>query len=379
MDAASAAPPFRWPPPTSSWTWVERLLVPAGRYLAAVTRNRLKVLRAMSALSVTPVPRGTRIVPFSIPRKPLDGKRSIAAVGGIDPADLVGPKRPPGDVTGEWIIHPDAGHGSKPADDPHGPPVTLFIHGGGYVMSSAAEYRMLTWRLSAFARVRVLALDYPLAPEYPFPAALEDAVNAYLHLSSAHGPVALCGDSAGAGLATALALYLAGLADPSIPSPSALVLLSPWTDLTHSMPSFRTNALLDWLPGDSKDPALGPDGGHYYTAGLPARVGTAERLRDEGLAFALRTGARCEVYDGKVHGWQCGAPYGDVGAERAVENIALFLGKAVREGLQPEERTGFSFWSGAEFRTVRHLSRTEIEEALEHAKEEAGMLGNVAQ
>jgi acetyl esterase/lipase len=284
----------------------------------------------------------------------------------------------------------------------------VFIHGGGFVMSSAREYRMLTWRLSAWTESPVLAVDYGLAPEYCFPIALEEVIQVYSHLvSETPGrEISLCGDSAGAGLATALALYLSDLArsDPglALPKPSSLVLFSPWLDLTHSQPSFFLNSAYDWLPGESWDASMvshETEPRHYYTlsgdteldsqpyvsplfafleslSDLPPtliQVGSAERLRDEGLAFALKArkaGAnnkvRCEVYDGRLHAFHCMAPYGDVAAKVALQRAAEFI-----KGVEDE---GFAFFSGKEFRDERFLTDEEVSRLLEEAGKEAAKL-----
>src|ERR1700693_3603588 len=150
----------------------------------------------------------------------------------------------------------------------------LYLHGGGFVTGSSALYRHLTWRLAAAARARLLSVDYRLAPEHPFPAALEDAVAAYRWLlSDGADPrrIAVIGDSAGGGLALAM---LRKLRDDGVPLPAAAVALSPWTDLALTGPSFRQNA--------DTDPML--DVGHitkaaeYYLAGADPRIPYASPL-----------------------------------------------------------------------------------------------------
>ncbi|HWE05718.1 MAG TPA: alpha/beta hydrolase fold domain-containing protein, partial [Rhizomicrobium sp.] len=107
----------------------------------------------------------------------------------------------------------------------------LFLHGGGYISGSAALYRHITWRLAAAAQAQLIAIDYRLAPEHPFPAALDDATEAWYALLAEGADPERCsimGDSAGGGLALALALRLR---DEGGPLPAAVVALSPWTDL----------------------------------------------------------------------------------------------------------------------------------------------------
>ena len=117
----------------------------------------------------------------------------------------------------------------------------LYIHGGGFVAGSPANHRQLTWRLAAKINVPVYAIDYRLAPEHPFPAALEDALAAYRTLLDKGidpSRIAVGGDSAGGNLTLALALKLK---QSGLPLPGALVCLSPVTDLAEPAPSHISN------------------------------------------------------------------------------------------------------------------------------------------
>jgi len=108
----------------------------------------------------------------------------------------------------------------------------LYLHGGGYCLGSPATHRVITGRLALQCEANVFAADYRLAPEHPFPAALDDAVAAYRGLlAEGYAPAGLtvAGDSAGGGLAVGAALRLREL---GVPLPGALVLFSPWVDLT---------------------------------------------------------------------------------------------------------------------------------------------------
>jgi monoterpene epsilon-lactone hydrolase len=130
--------------------------------------------------------------------------------------------------------------------------VILYFHGGAYTIGSAASSVGLASNLGRHAHARVISVDYRLAPEDPYPAALEDAVAAYRALVDgeyAPSQVAIAGESAGAGLvaATLVALKTAGL-----PQPAAAVLMSPWADLTLSGDSIAGKAAVD--------PALTPKG-----------------------------------------------------------------------------------------------------------------------
>ena len=142
------------------------------------------------------------------------------------------------------------------------PRVILYLHGGGYCICSLDTHRGLVARLALASEARVLAPAYRLAPENPFPAALEDALSAYRWLLKQGIPseqIAMGGDSAGGGLTVATAT---SLRDSGEPLPAALFLLSPWTDLTFSGESIRSRRQVD--------PIFGRDGGPQYA---PAYIG----------------------------------------------------------------------------------------------------------
>ena len=139
----------------------------------------------------------------------------------VEPVSLAG--RP-----GEWL--------TPEVDTADG--VVLYLHGGGYCIGSLGSHRGLGGRLAIATGCPVVTLDYRLAPEHPFPAAVDDATAAYrdlLAIGAAPEQVAIAGDSAGGGLtvATLLALRAAGT-----PLPAAAVCLSPWADLTQSSPAY---------------------------------------------------------------------------------------------------------------------------------------------
>ncbi len=164
----------------------------------------------------------------------------------------------------EWI-HPDGGR-----DDA----VVLYLHGGGYCLGSPGTHRDLAARLAVATGATVVSLDYRLAPEHPFPAAVDDACAAYRGLVAGGTPpgrVAVAGDSAGGGLtvATLLALRSAG-----VPLPAAAVCLSPWVDLTQTAPTFESLA--------GEDPMVTKDGldemADAYLAGTDPRSELASPL-----------------------------------------------------------------------------------------------------
>lgn len=123
--------------------------------------------------------------------------------------------------------------------------VLLYLHGGGYVLGSPDSHRYLAWKLAEASGMRVLVVDYRLAPENPFPAAVDDATNCYRWLlDDGFNPkyIAIGGDSAGGGLAAATMVQLKNL---GLPQPNCGILLSPWADLSLSGPSIESNADAD--------------------------------------------------------------------------------------------------------------------------------------
>jgi acetyl esterase/lipase len=221
----------------------------------------------------------------------------------------------------------------------------LYLHGGAYAYGSPSLYRDLIWRIADAAEASVLILDYRLAPEHPFPAAVDDAVRSYRWLL-AEGVeprrLAVMGDSAGGGLAFASLLKLR---DDGAPLPAAAVALSPWTDLTLGSESARRNVKADpmlsveparvladrYLGGaDPRTPYASPL--HGDLVGLPPsliQVGGDEILLDDamGMAECLRaagSAAELDVWPRMPHVWQL---YARVlpEARRAIERIGEFI------------------------------------------------------
>jgi monoterpene epsilon-lactone hydrolase len=220
----------------------------------------------------------------------------------------------------------------------------LYFHGGGYAFGSAQVYRPLTARIArAFGGVTV-ALDYRLAPEHPFPAGADDALNACRALLAQLGDprrLALAGDSAGGGLTLAT---LVSLRDAGDAMPAASALLSPWVDLEATTESMTTRAALDPIvqregihilaqmylgDGDRKNPRAAPT--HANLAGLPpmlVQVGTSETQFDDVSAFVeklQKAGVEVsfEVWQDMIHVFQMFPVLDD--AHRAVERIGSFL------------------------------------------------------
>ena len=180
----------------------------------------------------------------------------------------------------------------------------LYLHGGGFTTGSPATHRALATHLAAASGATVHVLDYRLAPEHPFPAALEDVLAAFWELldrGATPERTALAGDSAGGWLTLTAALWLRDSGDPG---PAALGLVSPWLDLTGSTwPEDRTDAMLRpaWLRRCARDFAGGTDPGapelaplDADLAGLPpmtVHVGSEEILLQDAVRLAQRARA----------------------------------------------------------------------------------------
>jgi acetyl esterase/lipase len=220
----------------------------------------------------------------------------------------------------------------------------LYFHGGGYVIGSAPLFRDFTWRIGAAVRACVLFFDYRLAPEHPFPAALDDAVKAYGWLADQFDPqqIAFVGDSAGGGLALATLLKLR---DEGRALPAAAVALSPWTDLALTGPSLQSNAAADPVldmtavtkhsydylgDADPRNPYASPLYGD--ASGLPPiliQVGGDEILRDDAVRMADKlkaTGGEAEidVWPHLPHVWHFYARFLPE-ARAAINRIGAFL------------------------------------------------------
>lgn len=206
--------------------------------------------------------------------------------------------------------------------------VILQLHGGGYIGPMKNIYRRFAVRYSKLSLgADVLSPDYRVAPEHPFPAALEDAVYAYRWLleDREYKPdqIVVAGDSAGGGLALALCLYLK---DHDFPLPGGVIAMSAWTDISLSGDSYETNYEIDPLYGNSKEnmlyhcsyvgtadkknPYLSPLFGDF--TGFPPmlmQVGSYEVLLDDTLAAAKKAKksgvkVRLSEYDGMFHVFQ---------------------------------------------------------------------------
>lgn len=206
--------------------------------------------------------------------------------------------------------------------------VIFYTHGGGYVSGSCADHRMHVAKFVKDTGIGALLYEYRLAPEHPFPAAVEDTLVAYrwlLDQGVTADHILIVGESAGGGLCLAALL---ALRDLGLPLPAAGVALSPWTDLNCTGESYRVNARKDisfegsWMvwgkyyAGDSQrtHPWMSPLYGDLR--GLPPLlivVGTAEILLDDARAFADKAKAAgvdvtLGVWEGMVHCFPLFAP-----------------------------------------------------------------------
>ena len=219
-----------------------------------------------------------------------------------------------GGIRGWWCRPVDAMAGAA----------VLYLHGGAYVLGSAAAYRNFGGQLATRTKAATFVADYGLAPEQPFPAAIEDAQAAYRGLAAAgFTRIALAGDSAGGGLALALLSVLTANAQAGHgPKPVAAAVMSPWADLALTGDSLRTQASADPLltrdslasaariylrehdPRDPRASAL-----YANLAGSPPvclHVGEAEVLLDDSRRYAeaIETAggsADLHVWQGMVH------------------------------------------------------------------------------
>ena len=262
----------------------------------------------------------------------------IDEVGSVWPvaADVTLTPVDAGGVPAEWSIVP----GSDPSR------VLLFFHGGGYCSGSLVSHRRMVTEAGRAARIRTLAVAYRLAPEYPFPAALDDALSAYRFLrqqgiAAAH--IAVGGDSAGGGLTVTLINRLRDLREAP---PACAWLCSPWTDLTMSGGTLTTKDAVDplihkgyleelaaaYVPAgmDRKDPRVSP----LYSdlEGFPPtliQVGAAETLLADATRFAAAAGAAdvavtLEIWPHMTHAWHMWNAHLDAG-RRALASAGAFI------------------------------------------------------
>jgi epsilon-lactone hydrolase len=259
------------------------------------------------------------------------------AAMGITPCAVAG-------VAGEWL-RPGTVDGKG---------IVLYLHGGAYIYGSTVTHRAIACGIAVASRSPTLVINYRLAPENPFPAGLDDACAVYRALLQEHPEqaIALAGDSAGGGLALALALRIR---DEGLMPPAAVALLSPWTDLTLSNPTHVSKAHVDpYFP----DSALLKGAAQAYAAGTPLthphlspqfadlsnmpatliHVGELEALLDDSRLLARNMAANGNAvtlteYPGMWHVWQM-----LVGRMREADTSIAALGEFIGQHLRQQAR-----------------------------------------
>lgn len=288
-----------------------------------------EVLRRSATLST--------VMPLRIQRRVIDPPRpKTEPMRQVDmtPVDA-------GGVRAEWF--------SQPHSDANR--VVLYLHGGGYSTGSINSHRDFLARLCIAGGMRVLAADYRLAPEHPFPAQLEDARRVYSWLIEEQGihpdHIVIGGESAGAGLTLST---LVALRDERLPLPAGAVLVSGWFDLEPRSTSMQFNRHYDFVTRMSvrtmakrfaprqehANPLVSPV--HAHMEGLPPlliQVGAAETLLDDSLRVAERARSagvdvRLEVWPDMIHAWHVFAPMLEEG-RRAIDRIGEFVRQITHE------------------------------------------------
>jgi len=250
-------------------------------------------------------------------------------------------------LAAEWLAPEDAAQGK----------VLLYFHGGAYILGSCNTHRQLVSHIARAAGVRALLPEYRLAPEHPFPAALEDATSLYRKLLAAgHAArdIVIAGDSAGGGLTMATLLSLRDAGDPL---PAAACLLSPWLDLAATGESMRTHARRDpWfrpedLPtirsyycgeSDIRNPLVSPV--YANLAGLPPlyiQVGEDEILLSDSTRLAERVqlaggSADIEIWTDMWHVFQAFMNQMPE-SRRAIQKLGTFIRRSL--GLGDESKS----------------------------------------
>jgi epsilon-lactone hydrolase len=246
-----------------------------------------------------------------------------------------------GGVPAEWTTTPGADRGSA----------VLYLHGGGYVIGSLDSHRHVASEIGRASGARALAIDYRMAPEHPFPAAVEDALAAYRFLlDSDIRPARICiaGDSAGGGLVVATMLAIRGA---GLPQPGCGWCISPWVDLACTGASMLDNATRDptvqkagvlemagiYLAGaDPRSPLASPVFGDLH--GLPSlliQVGSVETLLDDALGLARVAGladvdVELQIWPEMIHVWHLFHPMLAAG-RRAIAAGGTFVRGTTKE------------------------------------------------
>jgi monoterpene epsilon-lactone hydrolase len=240
-------------------------------------------------------------------------------------------------IPAEWIC----------AEDAREDRIILYLHGGGYNVGSPNTHRELAANISMASGAKVLLPDYRLAPEHPFPSALEDAISVYRWLldTGLKGKnIAIVGDSAGGGLSIATSI---SLRDAGELLPASIDCLSPWTDLEMSGKSIKTHAEIDPMlnlqslkimasnyigDADPRSPLISPI--HADLKGISPlliHVGSDEMLLDDSTRIAEKAkkagvDITLKIYDQMWHAWHLNARLMPE-AKNAIEELSSFIRK----------------------------------------------------
>ena len=268
-------------------------------------------------------------------RKDIDAR-------GLDfglPSDVVTEKVSANGVPAEWTSTPGADTSQA----------ILYLHGGGYVIGSLDSHRHLAAEAGRAAGTRTLAIDYRMAPEHPFPAAVEDSVAAYRFLLDsgiAAGSIAIAGDSAGGGLVVGAIL---AIRDAGLALPGCAWCISPWVDMEALGQSFTDRAAADptvqapTIRFMAEAYLAGADPRSVYAAplygdlrGLPPmliQVGACETLVDDSIQLARRAGIAdvlvdLQIWPEMIHVWHLYHPVLSAG-RRAIASGGSFVRSAL--------------------------------------------------
>lgn len=268
-----------------------------------------RTVRQVSALTARRLAAAAPVNTYTLPLARAVIDRTLRTVAPALPGTTVEQIRT-GRVTGEWVRGPRAARTDA---------VVLYVHGGGFVAGSAAGYRGVAARLSTATRLPVLALDYRLAPEHPYPAAPQDIEHAFRWLTGrgyAPSRIIVAGDSAGGFLA---ADFVITRARPGLPGPGGVVLFSPMADLSLGVATgyegARACGLLSAGLSRRAVTHFTPDPYELLpTRGKPLppaliHAGDTEFFGGDAVALAQRwtgTGAVCElqVWPDQIHAFQ---------------------------------------------------------------------------
>lgn len=258
-------------------------------------------------------------------------------------------------VSAQWLTPPDAA-----------PDITLMhVHGGGYIAGSIRSHREMASRIAVAAGARLLLFNYRLAPEYPFPAGLNDVKTVYQwllgHTDAGHD-IFIIGDSAGGGLSCALFPFIRR---ENLRMPDGCILISPWVDLKCTGASHMDNKEKDpmlsqrilkktarlYTDKDLSDPLISPIN-HEFGKICPVLIqaGENEVLIDDARRLAEKlknsgTRAELEIWNGMFHVWHYFAKYLPEGRD-AIQSIGNFIRRHKKGGHDSKKRPPLSIRNG---------------------------------